>query len=171
MNKKDLMTIIVIFFIVGLVLLGCLKIQNRYKKPIENYFAGIEKANINTYSEAFPEFMGVDKTMSEESLKQDLKELENEYGKNIKIKYKVKSKEKIDKDSLEILEKVVKSRYNKKVKVRNGYTLEVETTLKGDKGSNTDTTKMYVYKIDGKWKYIPFSSESLKKYVESLKDE
>jgi hypothetical protein len=165
MNKKTVFSILGIIIVVILVIVCSVTLKNQYKSPINNYFKGIQKADINAYAKAFPDFMKVDKTISKDSLKQDLDDLKVEYGDKIKIKYEVISKEKIDQGSLGLIEGYVEKRYNKKVNISDGYILNLKVTLKGSKDSNTDTPKMYVYKIDGKWKYMPFSPESVKTYV------
>ena len=77
--------------------------------------------------------------------------LEDEYGDDIKVSYKIKDKEKIDKDDLEDLEDDIKDTYDEKVKVSKGYELKIEMKIKGDDDKEKDTTKIKVYKIDGDW--------------------
>lgn len=165
MSKKNVLSILGVFFVVVLVLICFITLKNQYKNPINNYFKGIQKADINVYTKAFPDFMKVDKTVSKDSLKQDLDELKVEYGDKIKIKYEITSKEKLDEGSLRTMENFVEKRYNKKVDITDGYTLKIKATLKGSKDSNIDNPTMHVYKIDGKWKYMPFSPESVKTYL------
>ena len=165
MNKKSVLSILGVIVVVVLLLIGFTTIKNEYQNPIKNYFKGIQKADINVYTKAFPDFMKVDKTVSKDSLKQDLDELKVEYGDKIKIKYEITSKEKLDEGSLRTMENFIEKRYNKKVNISEGYTLKIKATLKGSKDSNIDNPTMHVYKIDGKWKYMPFSPESVKIYL------
>ena len=53
----------------------------------------------------------------EDDLKDVLEELEDKYGKNIKLKYKVNDKEKIDKDDLEDLEDNIENYLDETVKI------------------------------------------------------
>lgn len=166
MDKKNILKIIIIALAVGLVVLICAIIKNQYKNPVDDYYKGLLKTNIKMYSNAFPDFMGVDKTKSEEDLKQDLEELKTVFGNKLKIKHKVISKTAYKKDDLELMCKYVEKRYNKKVKISAGYKLEVEEKISGDKDSYTATIDMYVYKVDGRWKIIPLSPENVKDYVQ-----
>lgn len=166
MGKKNIAKILAILLTVGLVVFVCAFIKNQYKTPVNNYYKGLLRTNIKTYSKAFPDFMGVDKTKSEDDLKQDMEELKSVFGNNIKIKHKIISKTSYKKEELETIKKFVQKRYNKDVKVSAGYKLEVEEKISGSKDSYTAKNDVYVYKIDGKWKMIPFSPEKVKSYVE-----
>ena len=126
----------------------------------------MQKADLKTYAKAFPEFMNVEKTQSEGSLKDTLSELEEMYGENIRVNHKINSKEKIDKDVLNNIEKFIEIRYKKSSSVTEAYCLNVELTVKGKKDSNVENIEMYVYRIDGKWKYMPYSPENIKKFLE-----
>ena len=77
--------------------------------------------------------------------------LEEEYGDDIKISYKIKDKDKIDKDDLEELEDSIKDKYDEKVRVSKGYELKVKMKIKGDDDKDEDTTTIKVYKIEGDW--------------------
>lgn len=136
---------------------------NGYKKPIDNYFKGMEKGNAETYLKAFPEFMDMDKNIDEDYMEEMLDNLEDEYGEKIKVSYKITKKEKIKKDDLENVAKYIDEKYDEDVKVSAGYEVKVKATIKGKDDEDTDSQKMYVYKIDGKWKYMSISPETAKK--------
>lgn len=163
-NKLGYSVISIILIVVGVIWI--LTYNNQYNSPIRRYYKGMQNSNIKVYAKAFPEFMNVNRTQSNESLKEILSELEKEYGEKIRIKYKIISKEKYDDKSLESIKEYIKIRYNKNVSVTNGYCLQVEVVVKGNSDSNTDNTKMYVYKIDEKWYYMPYSPESVQRYLE-----
>lgn len=122
-----------------------------FKTPINNMFKGMQKANLKTYLKAYPEFMGMDEYIDQEDMDEMLKSLEDKYGKNIKISYKILDKEKIDKDDLKSVKEKISKYYDKDVKVSQGYKVTVKSTVKGKDDSETDTDTMKVYKIDGKW--------------------
>lgn len=166
MNKNICLKICGIVIIMVLIILLCFILKNQYKTPINNYYKGLQNANAKTYSKSFPDFMGVNKTKTEENLKEDLEELQSVYGNNIKIKYKVISKEKYKNEELNIIEKFIEKRYNSKAKVSAGFYLNVEEKISGSTDSNVAQVKMYVYKVNGEWKLIPFSPENVKNYVE-----
>lgn len=74
-----------------------------------------------------------------------------EYGKNIKITYKITDKEKIDKDDLKKIEKSYQKK-NKKAKVTDGYKVTLDMKIKGSKDDDKNNgTEINVLKIDGKW--------------------
>ena len=95
--------------------------------------------------------MEMDEYVDQEDMDDMLESLEEEYGKNIKISYKILDKEKIEKDDLEDVQEKIEKYYDEKVKVSAGYKVTVKSTVKGKEDSETDTDTMSVYKIDGKW--------------------
>ena len=142
-------------------------ISGGWKTPIDNYFKGMQKADAKMYLKAFPEFLDKDDTVDKEYM-EDMKEnLEDEYGKNIKIKYEITKKEKIKKDELSKVQEYIEKKYDSKVKVSAGYEVKVKATIKGKDDEDTDTQKMYVYKIDGKWKYFSVSPDTASKYLKN----
>lgn len=140
-----------------------------WKKPIDNYFKGMQKANAKVYLKAFPEFLDMDDTVDEDYMEKMLDNLEDEYGEKIKISYKITKKEKIKKDELSKVQEYIEKKYDEKVKVKAGYELKVKATVKGKDDEDTDTKKMYVYKIDGKWKYFSTSPDTAKTYLKNNK--
>jgi DNA-directed RNA polymerase subunit M/transcription elongation factor TFIIS len=142
-------------------------VSGGWKTPIDNYFKGMQKADAKMYLKAFPEFLDKDDTIDKEYMKDMLENLEDEYGKNIKIKYEVTKKEKIKKDDLSKVQEYIEKKYDEKVKVSAGYEVKVKATIKGKDDEDTDTQKMYVYKIDGKWKYFSVSPDTAKSYLKN----
>lgn len=139
------------------VILLIVALGGGYKKPIDNFIKGMEKGNAKTMMKAFPAVMKEDLEdyITDERL-DDMKEsLEDEYGKNIKITYKILDKEKIDKDDLKEVQEDLEDQYpdakKSKVKVTAGYKLSVKMTIKGKDDKESDTVTMKVYKIGGKW--------------------
>lgn len=138
-----------------------------YETPIKNYFKGMEKAKASTYVKAYPEFMDMGDKYDDDDMEKMLDSLEDEYGEKIKISYKITKKDKIKKDDLKNVQKYIKQKYDEEVKVSKGYELKVKATIKGKDDDDTDTQKMYVYKINGKWSYLSISPKTAK---DSLKD-
>ena len=146
-----------------------------WKKPINNYFKGMQKANSKTYLSAYPDFY-VDKydlenTYDDDGMEEMLDDLEDEYGEKIKITYKVKSKESIKKDDLKKVQEYIEKYYEEDVKVSAGKKVKVKATIKGKDDSDTDTRTLYVYKIDGKWKVFNTSPSDAKSYLKEHKDD
>ncbi|MBQ5810066.1 MAG: zinc ribbon domain-containing protein [Clostridia bacterium] len=78
--------------------------------------------------------------------------LEEEYGDNVKISYKITEKEKLSKKKLEKIADGLKENYDiAKKSVKAAYEIEVEMTVKGSEDKDDDDAKFYVAKIDGKW--------------------
>ncbi len=147
--------------LVVLIVLFNLLFGGGYKKPVDNMMKAIETGKGKYLYKSMPEFLieyeYEDEKKSEiydeldESLEFITGMLEGEYGDDIKISYKVKDKEKIDKDDLEDLEDSIKDKYDEKVKVSKGYELKIKLKIKGDDDKDENTTKIKVYKIDGDW--------------------
>ena len=150
--------IAVIIFIVSLV-------SNGYKAPIKNVVKGMNKSDAKVYLKAFPDFLEMDKSVTDSSLKDDKKDDEKTYGDNVKYSVKFLKKEKIDKSDLENVTKYIEKKYDKKVKVSKGYKVKVEQRTKGKDDYDYRTTDVYVYKIDGKWYNLSVSPETAKKSV------
>lgn len=83
-----------------------------------------------------------------------LKSLEKTFGDDIKVKCKVKKKEKIDSDDIDELEDDLKDKYDKRIKISKGYELKVKFTIKGDDRDSSNTQTLKVYKVDGNWCFI-----------------
>ena len=141
-----------------------------WKKPINNYFKGMEKGKADTYLKAFPEFMDMGDTVDDDFMEEMLDSYEDEYGEKIKISYKVTKKEKLKKGDIEDIQEYIEKKYEEDVKVSKGYEVKVKATIKGKDDEDTDTRKMYVYKIDGKWYYMSTSPETANDYLEKNKD-
>lgn len=147
--------------LVILIVLFNLLFGGGYKKPVDNMMKAIETGKGKYLYKSMPEFLieyeYEDEKKSEiyddldESLEFITGMLEGEYGDDIKVSYKIKDKEKIDKDDLEELEDSIKDKYDEKVKVSKGYELKIKMKIKGDDDKDEDTTTINVYKIDGDW--------------------
>lgn len=90
----------------------------------------------------------------DESAEDMLESLEKTFGDDIKVKYKVKKKEKIDSDDIDELEDDLKDEYDKRIKISKGYELKVKLTIKGDDRDSSNTQTLKVYKISGKWYFL-----------------
>ena len=143
---------------------------NAWKKPIDKVMKGIKKSDTEIILSAFPDFV-VDEFedyLGVEDMKKWGEALEEEYGKNYKISYKVVEKDKIQKDDLKKLEKAINNSdaVDKTVKISAGYRARIKTTVKGKGKSDSETGTWYLYKIDGKWSYLPFSPSEAKQIFE-----
>lgn len=162
-KKKSFIPLIAAVVVVLLVVIVIFNLlfSGGYKQPVDNMIKAIEtgkgKYLYKTMHDFLIEYRYDDEKKSEiiddldDSLEYVVEMLEDEYGDDIKVSYKIKDKEKIDKDDLEDLEDSIKDTYDEKVKVSKGYELKIEMKIKGDDDKEKDTTKIKVYKIDGNW--------------------
>ena len=109
-------------------------LSSGWKKPIDNYFKGMQKANLKTYQKAYPHFYN-DKMDLDEDDMDDMKDrLEDEYGEKIKITYKITKSEKIKKDDLKKVQEYIEKVYDEDVKITAGKEVKVKATIKGKAG-------------------------------------
>lgn len=145
-------------------------VSGGWKKPIDNYFKGMEKGNLKTYTKAFPDFYNDKIDLDQDDMDKMHDSLEDEYGEKIKISYKVTKKEDIKKDDLKKVQEYIEKVYDEDVKVSAGKEVKVKATIKGKDDEDTDTQKMYVYKINGKWKLLNgVSPDTAKTYLKNHK--
>ena len=142
-----------------------------WKKPIDNYFKGMQKADLKTYEKAFPDFYNNKMDLDEDFMDKMLDNLEDKYGEKFKITYKITKKENIKKDDLKKVQEYIEKVYDEDVKISAGKEIKVKATYKGKKDDDTETHRFYVYKIDGKWKLLNgVSPDSAKKYLKNYND-
>ncbi|MFA5658886.1 MAG: hypothetical protein WC900_06340, partial [Oscillospiraceae bacterium] len=127
--------------------------NNYMCKPIDNMIKGIENQDADIFLSAYPEFLAdqMDSYIDDDTMEDMYDSFEDEYGKNIKISYKVTDKDKLDKDDLTDYEEEIDDYYDEKVDIAEGYEVEVELTIEGDDDNDNDDTDFVVLKIDGDW--------------------
>lgn len=131
-----------------------------YKKPLKNYFTGIQKTNAKTYLKAFPDFAkdDLEDKYDKDYLEDMLESMEKKYGDKVKISYKVLDKTKLTKDELKDAKEALEKKYDdEKIKITAGYEVAVKVTVKGSDEKKTTYTSFEVYKINGKWCMLPSS--------------
>ncbi len=126
-----------------------------YEKPIKYVCDGLEKGNGKTMMKAFPDYI-VDQLEDNYGDMDDFMDmmsenLEDSFGKRIKISYKVTDKDKVDKDDIDDLEDEIESYYDEKVKIKAAYNLEVEMKIKGSEDDDKSKDELTVIKIGSKW--------------------
>lgn len=161
--------------LIVIIILVSMLAKKPYEKPIGYLFTAIEKSDGKAMEKALPDYMNeaAEDNMDdskydslaeyyEDVMLEDLHDgLEDDYGKNVKISYKlIKSKE-MKKSELNDLEDSVENYYDEKVDVQKGYKVKIKAKIKGKDDDDTDTTWVDVYKIDGKWCVEGLGSVSL----------
>lgn len=160
LNGKNRNLIIIIAaaaaaFLILVIALLIIFSKPAYEKPVDYFITSISTGNYKTFKKALPKY--VIKELEdgyfdiEDAFDMLNEELEDEYGRNVKVTYKVKRKTKLDRDDLDDAEDLIDDNYDKEVKVSKGYTLKIEMTVKGKKDSEKTKFEVNVYKIDGQW--------------------
>lgn len=143
----------VVVLVLLFVLFGSL-FGGGYKKPIDNYIKGLEKADWKTFSKSLPKEQKEtieDNFDGEEFLEEMLESLEDEYGEKIKITYKITDKSKLSKKKIEDFEEEYEDVYDEEIKISKAYKIKVKVTIKGKDDKETNKVSFVVGKIKGKW--------------------
>lgn len=81
-----------------------------------------------------------------------IRTLEDSYGDDIKISYKITDKDDVSKKDLDTMKDHLKSAYDiPKKSVTDACEFDVEMKIKGDDDEDTDDATLYAVKIDGDW--------------------
>ena len=87
-----------------------------------------------------------------EFVEEMLDSMEEEFGKNVKVTYKVTDEDELDKDDLKELKDYLKEEYDvSKKDVKKAYELELEMKIKGSEDDDEDETDLVVVQIGKKW--------------------
>ena len=165
-NNKDVKKLAIIggsiaAAVIAIIVILSSIIGGRYKSPIKKYFKGLNKCDADTFVAAYPDFLKKDETYKDKTLTERKKNLEKTYGDNVKYKYSILKKTKIEKKDLEKVKDEIKDKYKESVKVTKGFKVKVKQTIKGKKDYDYATDYMYVYKIDGKWYLLDIDPEDI----------
>ncbi|HKL79710.1 MAG TPA: zinc ribbon domain-containing protein [Mobilitalea sp.] len=164
-NNNKVIGMVVVGVVALLAIFALLKIVGlfttpAYEKPLKYMTEGMEDGSFKKMMKAFPDYMTdpIDEQIdnyydgeTDEFMDMFTDGLENEFGKRIKMSYKVTDKDKLDKDDIESMEEDIEYSSDKKINIKEAYELEVEMTIKGSKGKETEDTEMTVIKIGSKW--------------------
>ena len=142
-----------------------------YKKPLNDLQKGLNKGDFDIFAEAFPEDIAddMDDNDGDEAFGNCLDALEDEYGKNLKFKYKVDYKEKISDRKLEKIEDI------QDIKLKKAYEVDLAVKVKGKEDKDDIEFTVFVGKVkDEGWKLVYMDEgdtdemfELLEKYEES----
>jgi len=177
--KKELRIVLVIMALIAMVMVmsGCGEKdkddkeskKSNFETPISNYFNGMEKADLDTYKKAYPDFYNDSMDIDEDDMENMHEKLEDEYGKDLKISYEITSNDDIKEEDIKNVQEYISLKYNEDVKVSEGKEVKIKATIKGSEDSDTDTARMYVYNIDGEWKILNTSPSAAKSYINIYK--
>ena len=108
---------------------------------------------------------------AEDSFDDMMDYFEDEYGKNIRVTYKVVDKKKLSDKKIEGIAEALADKYDlDEDKFTDGYELEVEMTIKGSEDDDTDETEITVIKYKGKWYAITWSKSGSNYRADFLTD-
>jgi len=161
----------IIAAVVGLILiidLASAASTAAIKKPVKQYFKAVNKISGETLGKSIYDKDMMDKDdwedidevyeQIEEQLENYHNNLEDEYGNNVKVSYKIKNKTKIKKKDLKDAEDIYDDYYDMDVKITKGYYISAEVTFKGKEDKGSSHRGFTVYKIKGAgWKLDPSS--------------
>lgn len=144
--------------------------SNAYKKPIDKFFNGMVKSKATQMVDSmFDKKMLEDCDYDYDDMVDDLDDgmddleelLEHEYGKHVKIKYKVLKKKEIKKKYLEEYEDEYEDEYDFNAHIQKGYEVKVKATIKGSDDDDEEKMEFVVLKIKGHgWKLYPDAMDS-----------
>lgn len=160
-NSNKIIGIIVAVVIVAAAVFGAVKLVGcmglGVEAPVKNLERAIKKGDIDALMKAFPKSYSTEmdddiKDGLEEGLQDVSEDLEDE---DIKFSFKVTRKKKLDKDDLKEAQKeeneLLKLSDMDKITIKKGYKLTVKVTVKHDGDEESETFKIPVYKVDGRW--------------------
>lgn len=163
-DKKKLIIPIVagVAVIALLIVLFSALFGGGYKTALNNYYKKylIGKATQSTIKNMYPDEYWDENDIDPEDIWESYEEysddmvdsLEDEYGKNLRVTYKITDKDKMDKDDLKDLASELHEEWGvKKKSVKQAYELELEVTIKGSEDEETDDMDVVVVKIGSKW--------------------
>lgn len=170
MKKKFLAVLLILLFV---SLPGCSSrnIGDETTEPLDRIISGVLNSNVAMYKSAYPPDYIKEVETAFKRLSNDLdKELGNtissanevllaNYGKKVKINYKLISKEKMTEEALkEKYWDILINSYSIPVdKITEAYKEKIDITVKGAENEETKTYELKFLKVDGSWYIHPES--------------
>ena len=145
-----------------------------YKKPLKNYIKAINKcdtAKMLSVTVPKSKMKELKKEMKDsiidydafldkmdDTLEDAMEELEDDYGKNVKLSAKIVDKKKVKGDDLDEINEDYEDEYDAEIK--KAYKVKVEMTIKGKDDKDTKNVSIYVVKVKGDdWKLYDYDNE------------
>ncbi len=159
------------FFLPGGIALGAIILvivlisvfSSSPKDAVKNYVNGNFNGDYDAYNAMQPDEVWEylekeydtdrpDEKDYEETYEATLEELEEEYGKDVSVSYKITDEDELDEDDLKDIRNTLKDTYNiAKKDITAAYELDVELTIEGDDDEETKDATFIVYKYNGDW--------------------
>jgi hypothetical protein len=154
---------IVVVLILIVVLVICLG-GGGPEKALDNYISVVYNGKVNKLEKLAPaeywEYLEDENDVSMKDAEEQMEELnktlirglEDEYGDNIKVSYKILEKDDASSSDLDSMKDYIKSNYDiPKKSVTDAVELEVELTVRGDDDEETTESTFYAVKVGGDW--------------------
>lgn len=184
-TKSNLLKVSLVILMIAssiILLTGCGKKDNKennnnnelaYLQPLKDYFDGIKNRDVAQVVKAFPDFMGMENTITTDDINDLYTQYEELYGANINIDYAFGEATAIGEEELVELEEEITELYEnvENIDITAGYTVPVTVTITGDGIKNAESTEgdssenneesetsdnveqdeMYVLQYNGNW--------------------
>ena len=166
---------VVVVAVLGLGVKGIF-FRSSPEKPLDYLVQTVNKGDSKYLVKMFPKQVQsilkspLIKSSLDSSIADMREDIENEVGRNAKMSYKVKSKTRLSKDEREnFVSGVTKSLSSlmsfgslsdstlPDLNIKDAYELEVELTIKGADGSDSEEIELVSFKLGGNWYIIPDS--------------
>ena len=134
------------------------------EKALDNYISVVCNGKVNKLEKLAPaeywEYLEDENDVSMKDAEEQMEELnktlirglEDEYGDNIKVSYKILEKDDASSSDLDSMKDYIKSNYDiPKKSVTDAVELEVELTVRGDDDEETTESTFYAVKVGGDW--------------------
>ena len=134
------------------------------EKALDNYISVVCNGKVNKLEKLAPaeywECLEDENDVSMKDAEEQMEELnktlirglEDEYGDNIKVSYKILEKDDASSSDLDEMKDYIKSNYDiPKKSVTDAVELEVELTIRGDDDEETTESTFYAVKVGGDW--------------------
>ena len=164
LSTRNIAIIAAAAVVVIVVLIVALTAGGGYKSAINNYIDVMIKGQVNKLDKLAPQaywdYYEDTYDMDIDDLERDAEDvvdtvidlLEDEYGDNVRVSYKVTKEDKLTDSKLNEIREGVNDRYELARKsVTEGYDIDADITVKGDDDEMTSETSAYIVKIDGGW--------------------
>lgn len=157
-----------------------------YEAPLKNYFSAIQNENPEkmykaTFDPFYAEYILDQRDLDDDEtdelvdeckdmVKETYDSLEDKYGKNIKITYKVENVRKFKKADVTYLGQYLEDEYDYDAKkVKDVVVLTVKSRVIGDEDNEAETSDVVLIKVSGKWYYSQIFS-SLSSVKEAIRE-
>ena len=139
-------------------------LSNSPEKALDNFISVLYNGEVNKFEKLAPaeywEYLEDESDVSLSDVEEQMEELnktlirglEDEYGDNIKISYKILEKDNVSSSDLESMKDYIEFNYDiPKKSVTDAVELEVELTVRGDDDEETTESTFYAVKVGGDW--------------------